>query len=235
MSDLDTIYVSTKQRVLEAIGRSDSPSLIENPELNDKIEKLYSQKASYERLIDLTIKYRNQFEEITKTQHQLATYFLEASVKEKEELWIKLQKIGETHRSMAKFRESHVKHYDQFLDTLTTFKEKAIADAIESVKKFEEIRLEYDGWRRQIKELEEEKAKGSSAKLEGKITSAKANEEEKRKAFERARDDLNIKLDILEEKRILDMHKYFETYIVSVTGFYSSIQGSLTDISKEKS
>jgi len=31
--------------------------------------------------------------------------------------------------------------------------EKAIADAIASVKKFEEIRFEYDGWRTQVKEL----------------------------------------------------------------------------------
>ena len=154
MSDLETAFFSTKQRVLEAIGQSDPPSLSENPELSDKIERLYTQKESYEKLIELTLRYRAQFDEITNSQNQLGAFFIEASVKEKEDLWRKLQKIGESHRAMSKYRDAHAKHYDQFIDTLTTFKDKAIADAIASVKRFEEVRLEYDGWRGQVKELE---------------------------------------------------------------------------------
>jgi len=234
MSNLETAYVATKQRVLEAIG-SEPPALSENPDLNDKIERLYTQKVSYEKLIEMTTKYRNQFDEITQTQSQLGTFFLEASVKEKEELWKKLQKIGESHKSMSKYRDAHVKHYDQFIDTLTTFKEKAIADALASVKKFEEVRLEYDGWRTQLKELEQEAAtKGSNPKLDAKISIAKNVCQEKRTHFEKATADLTIKLDILEEKRIADMHRYFDTYILSLNNFYANIQNSLNEVAKDK-
>ena len=72
-------------------------------------------------------------------------------------------------------------------------------DSLDTISTFEKIRVEFDSYRNQLEDMHVNPAKNA---MSSKMRDVQINVDKKRRDYEKKRDDVNVKLTLLDENRV---------------------------------
>jgi len=196
-------------------------------DLESRIEHLREIKRRYLQLLGLSRAFTSHFYHVTQTQQALAEVFAELAQKSPE-LQQEFLFNAETQRNLHKNGEVLISALNFFLSSINTLCNKSIEDSIITIKKYESSRIEYDAYRSDLElMLQMPKYEGSSAKIE----EAQRNFNIYKCSYEKLREDVNIKLQFLDENRIKVMHKQLLLFHNAIAAYFSGNSESLKQFS----
>ena len=186
----------TKQLVSEKIGRSTRTI---DPNLDQRIESLKETQKKYAQLLELSSRFHLHFGNVVEMQKSLAENFAFMSVRTPE-LHTEFHFNSETQKVIARNGETLLAAVQFFVSNIQTVGTKTIDDTLQTVKGYETARLSYDAYRNELEDLK--KQTNTSERAAGRVPQA-TNEFEKHKAkFEQLRQDVDIKLKLLDENKV---------------------------------
>jgi len=213
----ETTWALTKQRLLEHFGRA---TVSKDSDLIEKLNKLEEIKSRYDRLLDIGFKYCDQLNSFLEIQAQFGAVCAVFSTKEVNHLQPIVEKISTSTRKVTKnYQEILVPALSTFLGSIVTFRQKALEDTLETVRKYEKVRLEYDAYAARLSELQNSV---SHPKTLEKIQWMTDELAQIAKNYLRLSEDIQIKIDMLEDKRVRDEDHWRHFYNAFAHLFLSS-------------
>ena len=186
----------TKQLVSEKIGRSTRTI---DPNLEQRIESLKETQKKYAQLIELSLRFHFHFGNVVEMQKSLAENFAFMSVRTPE-LHTEFHFNSETQKTIARKGETLLAAFQFFASNMQTVSTKTMDDTLQTVKGYETARLSYDAYRNELEELK--KQANTSEKAAGRLPQATAEFEKHKAKFEQLRQDVDIKLKLLDENKV---------------------------------
>lgn len=187
----------TKQMVQERFGGGVRTV---DTELEKRIESLRDTQKKYAQLMSLTRQFHTNFLAVVETQKSLAEHFAFMSVRAPE-LTTQFHYNAETQKAISRNGDTllaAVKHFTSSLQTVST---KTMDDTLQTVKGYESARLSYDAYRTEYENLRKQAA--TSQKASNSLEAAGTEFEKHKKKFEKFRNDVDIKLKLLDENKVL--------------------------------
>ncbi|ODM99137.1 Arfaptin-2 [Orchesella cincta] len=219
-------YKCTKQLMFEKLGKT---SRTVDTELESRIENLRDIKRRYLQVLGLSRAFTSHFYHVIQTQQALAEVFSDLAQKSPE-LQQEFLYNAETQRNLHKNGEILLSALNFFLSSVNTLCNKTIEDTILTIRQYENSRLEYDAYRSDLElMLQLPKSEASSAKIE----EAQKNFNLYKISYEKLRDDVNIKLQFLDENRIKVMHKQLLLFHNAISAYFSGNQTALESTLKQ--
>lgn len=186
----------TKQLVSEKIGRSTRTI---DPNLDQRIESLKETQKKYAQLIALASQFQFHFGQVVEMQKSLAENFAFMSVRTPE-LHTEFHYNSETQKVVARNGETLIAAVQFFVSNMQTVCTKTMDDTLQTVKGYESARLSYDAYRNDLEELK--KHANTSEKAAARLPVAAAEFEKHKAKFEQYRQDVDIKLKLLDENKV---------------------------------
>lgn len=186
----------TKQLVSEKIGRS---TRTVDPTLDQRIESLRETQKKYAQLISLASQFQFHFGNVVEMQKSLAENFAFMSVRTPE-LHTEFHYNSETQKVVARNGETLIAAVQFFVSNMQTVCTKTMDDTLQTVKGYETARLSYDAYRNDLEELK--KQANTSEKAAARLPVASAEFEKHKAKFEQLRQDVDIKLKLLDENKV---------------------------------
>uniref|UniRef100_A0AAZ3NN53 AH domain-containing protein n=1 Tax=Oncorhynchus tshawytscha TaxID=74940 RepID=A0AAZ3NN53_ONCTS len=174
-----TTYKCTKQVLSEKMGRG---SRTVDPELEARIDILRDDRRRYDHVTCLAQTLATQLAQVTQTQRTLGDAFTELSLKRR-------HYTGEVMVSAV----------NSFTSDMNTLVNKTIEDTMVNVKHYETARIEYDAYRCDLEDLN--LGPRDTATLP-KLEQAQRTFQNQREKYEKSRNDLSVKLKLLEENKV---------------------------------
>ncbi|XP_064787041.1 arfaptin-1-like isoform X2 [Oncorhynchus masou masou] len=190
-----TTYKCTKQVLSEKMGRG---SRTVDPELEARIDILRDDRRRYDHVTCLAQTLATQLAQVTQTQRTLGDAFTELSLKTPP-LHVEFGLNGDTQRFMSKSGEVMVSALNSFTSDMNTLVNKTIEDTMLNVKHYETARIEYDAYRCDLEDLN--LGPRDTATLP-KLEQAQRTFQNQREKYEKSRNDLSVKLKLLEENKV---------------------------------
>ncbi|CAG7833150.1 unnamed protein product [Allacma fusca] len=213
-------YKCTKQLMFEKLGKS---SRTVDSELEARIEHLRDLKRRYLQVLGLSRAFTSHFYHVIQTQQALAEVFSDLAQKSPE-LQQEFLYNAETQRNLQKNGEILLSALNFFLSSVNTLCNKTIEDTIITIRQYENSRIEYDAYRSDLELLLQVPKSDSTA---AKIEESQRNFNLYKVTYEKLRDDVNIKLQFLDENRIKVMHKQLLLFHNAISAYFSGNQQSL--------
>lgn len=210
-------YKCTRQMLAERMGRG---SRTVDLDLEARIEKLRDLRSRYENVTKLAQTLASQTAQVTQTQRLLGDVFADLSLKTPE-LHEEFGFNAETQRFLSKNGESLLRSINSFTAGMNTLVNQTIEDTMINVKQYESARIEFDAYRTDLEELN---MGPRDAITLPKIEQAQALYQTHRQKYERMRDDLSIKLKLLEENRVKVLQKQLILLHSAVAAYYAGNQ-----------
>ena len=187
----------TKQLVSEKFGRG---LRTVDPKLDSRIETLKETQRKYGQLIALTTQFHINFVHVVETQKSLAEHFAFMSVRAPE-LHTEFHYNAESQKTVARNGETLLAAVKFFVSNMQTVCTKTMEDTLQTVKVYESARLAYDAYRSDLESL---KKQADTSQAAASRLPATTSEFEKHKAkFEQLRHDVDIKLKLLDENKVI--------------------------------
>lgn len=186
----------TKQMVQERFG---SGVRTVDTNLEKRIESLRDTQKKYAQLLSLTQQFHTTFINVVETHKSMAEHFAFMSVRAPE-LTTEFHYNAETQKIISRNGETllaAVKHFTSNLQTVST---KTMEDTLQTVKGYESARLSYDAYRTEYENLRKQAA--TSQKAANSLVNVGAEFEKHKKKFEQLRNDVDIKLKLLDENKV---------------------------------
>ncbi|XP_021960901.1 arfaptin-2 isoform X2 [Folsomia candida] len=219
-------YKCTKQMMFERMGKS---SRTVDSELESRIEHLRDIKRRYLQVLGLSRAFTSHFYHVIQTQQALAEAFADLAQKSPE-LQQEFLYNADTQRNLHKNGEILLSALNFFLSSVNTLCNKTIEDTISTIRQYESSRLEYDAYRSDLElMLQMPKTEATSVKIE----EAQKNFNVYKISYEKLRDDVNIKLQFLDENRIKVMHKQLLLFHNAISAYFSGNQQALESTLKQ--
>ncbi|KAJ0006079.1 hypothetical protein NQD34_013352 [Periophthalmus magnuspinnatus] len=194
-----TTYKCTRQALSEKLGRG---SRTVDLELEPRLELLRDDRRRYDHVTKLTQTLANQITQLSVTQKALGDVFSELSVKTPT-LHVEFGLNAEAQRFLCKSGETLAAAVNSFTSDMNTLINKTIEDTMSNAKQYEAVRMEYDAYRVDLEELNlGPRGPGTLPKLEQAQRSFSLH----RDKYQRSRDDLNVKLKLLQENKVKVLH-----------------------------
>ncbi|XP_042566478.1 arfaptin-1-like isoform X2 [Clupea harengus] len=190
-------YKCTRQMLAERLGRG---SRTVDLDLEARIEKLIDLRSRYDNVTKLAQTLASQTAQVSHTQKLLGDVFADLSIKTPE-LHEEFGFNADTQRFLSKNGEALLRSMNSFTAGMNTLVNQTIEDTMVTVKLYENARIEYDAYRTDLEELN---MGPRDAITLPKIELAQALYQQHRQKYERMRDDLTVKLKLLEENRVSD-------------------------------
>ncbi|XP_052353978.1 arfaptin-1-like isoform X1 [Oncorhynchus nerka] len=190
-----TTYKCTKQVLSEKMGRG---SRTVDPELEARIDILRDDRRRYDHVTCLAQTLATQLAQVTQTQRTLGDAFTELSLKTPP-LHVEFGLNGDTQRFLSKSGEVMVSAMNSFTSDMNTLVNKTIEDTMVNVKHYETARIEYDAYRCDLEDLN--LGPRDTATLP-KLEQAQRTFQNQREKYEKSRNDLSVKLKLLEENKV---------------------------------
>lgn len=187
----------TKQLVQERFGHGIRTV---DTELERRIESLKETQKKYSQLMSLSNQFYSHFSFVVDTQKSLAEHFAFMSIRAPE-LHVEFHLNSETQKMISRNGETllgAVKHFTSNLHTIST---KTMDDTLQTAKGYDSARLAYDAYRTECENLQKQAA--TSQKAASSLASMSAELEKRKKKFEQLRQDVDIKLKLLDENKVL--------------------------------
>ena len=187
----------TKQLVSERFGRG---LRTVDSQLESRIESLKETQRKYAQLMSLMQQFTTTFGHVLDTQKSLAEHFAFMSVRAPE-LHTEFHYNAETQKVVARNGDTLLAAAKFFVSNMHTICTKTMEDTLQTVKTYESARLSYDAYRSEVEELREKSQ--TSQKAAGQLPALAAEFEKHKKKFEQLRHDVDVKLKLLDENKVL--------------------------------
>jgi len=230
LQSLDEVFRVTKQFVLEKMGKVQAS---EDPQLHLKLTQLQDKKNDYDHLIELGNKLVEQMITVTETSKQINKQISQIGSKDLDNYDL-LQKLGESYRAVIVQSHKHIPEIKSVYANLATLKDIAFEDTLETAKKCDRSRLEYDAFKTKLLEMEEQEKRLPSPRGKEKKAQLQADVEQFKQKYESLRDDTITKLDLLNHKRNQVLRLQLDAYIRSMLDFYSTTSSEVQSVLQKK-
>ncbi|CAF0792894.1 unnamed protein product [Adineta steineri] len=214
-----TTYKCTKQSIYEKLGKT---TRTVDVELDAQVEQLRDTKRRYESILALARSYANHFYNLMQTQKALSDQFVEL----KQKTYLLFDEFGynaETQRIIAKNGETLFNALNYFISSMNTLCTKTIEDTMNTIRLYEVARLEYDACRSELRLLPP-----------GSQSSEKEYELEKyREKYEQLKNDIGIKLKLLDENQIKVMKHQLLLFHNAIAAYFSGNREGLESTMKQ--
>ncbi|XP_070848979.1 arfaptin-1-like [Chaetodon trifascialis] len=194
-----TTYKCTRQTLSEKLGRG---SRTVDLNLEPRLELLKDDRQRYENVTKLAQTLANQLAQFTVTQKTLGDAFSELSLKTPK-LHVEFGVNAEAQKFLSKSGETLTEAIKAFTFDMNTLVNKTIEDTMINAKKYEAARVEYDAYRVDLEELN---MGPRDAVTLPKLEQAQKDFQNQREKFQRIRDDLAVKVKLLEENKVKVLH-----------------------------
>lgn len=192
-------YKATRQALSEKMGRG---SRTVDLDLEPRLELLKDDRQRYAQVTRLTQTLSNQLAQFTVTQKTLGDAFTELSLKTPT-LHVEFGVNAEAQKFVSKSGVTLTMAINAFTSDLNTLINKTIEDTMINAKQYEAARIEYDAFRVDLEELNlGPRNPGTLPKLEG----AQKSFQSQRERYQKVRDDLLVKVKLLEENKVKVLH-----------------------------
>lgn len=221
-----TAFKCTKQILSERLGRG---SRTVDLDLSPQLEILQDDKRRYDEVTRIAQTLSTQLSQLNSTQWILGEAFADLSNKTPS-LHVEFGLNADAQRFMSKSGESLVTAIDSFTADMDTLINKTMQDTLLNVKQYETARIEYDAYRCDMEEAT--LGSGNASKLE----QAERNFQEQKDKYSKTREDLSVKLKLLEENKVKVLHNKLTVLHGAVTSYNTSchqhLQTSITQAGK---
>ena len=187
----------TKQLVSERFGRG---LRTVDSDLDNRIESLRETQRKYAQLMSLMQQFTMTFVHVLDTQKSLAEHFAFMSVRAPE-LHTEFHYNSETQKVIARNGDTLLAAAKFFVSNMHTICTKTMEDTLQTIKTYESARLSYDAYRTELEELREKSQ--SSQKAAAQLPGLAAEFEKHKKKFEQLRHDVDVKLKLLDENKVM--------------------------------
>lgn len=194
-----TTYKCTKQALSEKLGRG---SRTVDLDLERRLELLRDDRQRFEHITKVAQTLANQLAQITVTQKTLGDAFSELKVKSPV-LHVEYGLNAEAQRFLSKSGETLTAAINSFTSDMNTLVNKTIEDTMINAKKYEAARIEYDAYRVDLEELNMGPRDTNTLP---KLEAAQQEFQGQKERFQKIRDDLNVKVKLLEENKVKVLH-----------------------------
>ncbi|XP_056451496.1 arfaptin-2b isoform X1 [Gadus chalcogrammus] len=213
-------YKCTKQMISERFGRG---SRTVDLELEAQIEVLRDTKRKYENMLRLARALTNHFYSMVQTQHALGDTFADLSQKSPE-LRDEFGYNAETQKLLCKNGETLLGAVNFFVSSINTLVNKTMEDTLQTIKMYENARLEFDAYRADLEELS---LGPRDAVTMARIDAAQLQFQVHKDKYEQLRADVTIKLKFLEENKVKVMHKQLLLFHNAISAYFAGNQQQL--------
>lgn len=187
----------TKQIVQERFGHG---LRTVDTELEKRIESLRDTQKKYAQLISLAQQFHTHFVTVVETQKTMAEHFGFMSVRAPE-LTTQFHYNSETQKVVSRNGETLLAAVQHFISNMQTVSSKTIEDTLFTIKGYESARLAYDAYRTECDNLRKQAA--TSQKAASSLATVSVEFEKHKKKFESLRHDVDIKLKLLDENKVV--------------------------------
>ncbi|KAI3376039.1 hypothetical protein L3Q82_016572 [Scortum barcoo] len=188
-------YKCTRQALSEKLGRG---SRTVDLDLTPRLDMLKDDRQRYENMTKLAQTLANQLAQFTVTQKTLGDAFSELSVKTPN-LHVEFGANAEAQKFLSKSGEVLTAAINAFTSDMNTLVNKTIEDTMINAKQYEAARIEYDAYRVDLEELN---LGPRDAITMPKLEAAQKDFQSQREKFQKIRDDLAVKVKLLEENKV---------------------------------
>lgn len=186
----------TKQLVQERFGHGIRTV---DSELERRIESLKETQKKYAQLMSLSHQFQTHFLCVVDTQKSLAEHFAFMSIRAPE-LHTEFHLNSETQKIISRNGETLLAAMKHFTSNLQTISTKTMDDTLQTAKGYDSARLAYDAYRTECESLQKQAA--TSQKAASSLASMSIELEKRKKTFEQLRQDVDIKLKLLDENKV---------------------------------
>lgn len=214
---LDIVLKKIKHRITEAIGSSTadtfglSRAILANDNLVKRLDELDRNELIYTEIRDRMKKTFRAFAELNRVYKQFGLVFTEIGCREKQpQAYEAFRMFGETHRSLDKYGIDLLNEGRDVMSDLNTYITKAIPDTKLTVEKYQDVKFEYLSYCLKVKEMDDEEQdyysiqeplyRVDSGNYEYRLILR--CRQEARKAFNKLREDVNAKIELLDHKHV---------------------------------
>lgn len=194
-----TTFKCTRQALAEKMGRG---SRTVDLELEPRLELLKDDRQRYDHMTKLAQTLANQITQLSVTQKAMGDAFADLSVKTPS-LHTQFGLNAEAQRYLSKSGETLSAAITSFTSDMNTLVNKTIEDTMINAKQYEAVRIEYDAYRVDLEELN---LGPRDPVTVPKLEEAQRSFQEQRERYQRSRDDLSVKLKLLEENKVKVLH-----------------------------
>ncbi|XP_040887641.1 arfaptin-1-like isoform X2 [Toxotes jaculatrix] len=194
-----TTYKCTRQALSEKLGRG---SRTVDLDLEPRLELLRDDRQRYDHVTKLAQTLASQLAQLTVTQKTLGDAFTELSVKTPT-LHVAFGVNAEAQKFLSKSGETLVAAINSFTSDMNTLVNKTIEDTMINGKQYEAVRVEYDAYRVDLEELN--LGPRDTVTLP-KLEQAQKAFQSQRERYQKIRDDLSVKVKLLEENKVKVLH-----------------------------
>jgi len=216
-SSMGLLYQVTKQMVLETVGKT-KPD--EDPKMQQQLDRLNEIKAHYEQLSKLGAQFCTQFDALADTSNLLGNHLFHMSLKEKGQCRENVLKLAEGYRTIFKNDQAYGAFIRSFYDNIALFKDKALEDTLETVKRYDEIRFLNEIYTSKYIQLMEQNQKTPGSIAPEKLEEARVDYEQIKAALEKGKDDLTSKIELLHLKRESDLESQSGVHYKNLCAYY---------------
>lgn len=188
-------YMVTRQALSEKMGRG---SRTVDLDLEPRLELLRDDRQRYSHVTRLAQTLSNQLAQFTVTQKTLGDAFTELSLKTPT-LHLEFGVNAEAQKFVSKSGETLTMAINAFTSDMNTLINKTIEDTMINAKQYEAARIEYDAYRVNLEELN---LGPRDAVTLPKLEQAQKNFQSQREQYQKVRDDLSVKVKLLEENKV---------------------------------
>lgn len=186
----------TKQVVSEKLGRGTKTV---DPQLDARIESLRDIQRKYSRMIALATQFETHFLAVVETQKSMAEHLAYMSVRNPE-LHSQFHFNSEAQKQLTRSGEKLIVAMETFSTNLQTVSAKTMEDTLMTVRNYETARLNYDAYRTELEKLQQQA--NASPTAGSRLSLATVEFEKHKRKFEQLRQDVDIKLKLLDQNKV---------------------------------
>lgn len=186
----------TRQVLSERFGRG---MRTVDPELEKRLNSLKDTQRKYNHLISLAGQFELHFLNVVETQKSLAEHFAFLSIRDPD-LTTEFTFNSDAQKKIARNGETLLSSVKFFISNVRTVASRSIEDTLATAKNYEATRVLFDAYRTEMETLNRTASNNASAAA--KLESTKSEFEKHKEKFEALRNDLDIKLKLLDENRV---------------------------------
>lgn len=148
-----------QQRVKERLG-AQWAHVTSQPEVDEAIKQVQDMWDYFMKLEKMVDKERLALQKLSDVETEMSLWYQQQGYQESEESIRKsMAELGQAYNESCQQRLPLVRAYEHYLEFLKTFREKAIGDSLETMKRQQQARVELDAYGSKLGQLEEKKLK----------------------------------------------------------------------------
>jgi len=173
----------------------------------------------FEQLEKLVSKQKTGIQKVNDVETELSLWYKKEGISESEgPIRDNMLHLSRSYQQVCQERAALILAYEQYAQFLMTFKDKAVADALHTMKKQHQARVELDAYGSKLGQLEEKKLKtfakspspSESASLEKELTGCRSKFQDAKQKYQQMSTSLIDKAGLLDLKKGVDFAAHIQ-------------------------